>query len=115
MKSRVLIIIGIIGFSLFILGMTFVIPGGGGDVEHIDLSKLSHYEICMVLSGEKGWNEVENSCLFFSGNISDVAADQVLCRILGGHMKGDVQYTDVQDKPNTAFIECQFPIEIIDT
>ena len=107
------LIIAIVGFSLFILGMTFVIPGGGGDVEHIDTSTWSHYEMCMSVSGEKGWNEEENSCLFFSGSVNDVEASIESCNRKGGQMKGDVQYSDLQDKNNTAFIECLFPIEPI--
>ncbi|MCH7561109.1 MAG: hypothetical protein IIC67_07065 [Thaumarchaeota archaeon] len=107
------LIIAIVGFSLFILGMTFVIPGGSGDVEHIDSSTLSHYENCVRSSGEKGWNEEENSCLFFTGSIDQVESSIDSCNRKGGHMKGDVQYSDLQDKNNTAFIECQFPIEPI--
>ena len=107
MNKKYLIVV-IVGFSLFIFGMTFVIPGGGGEVEHIDSSTLSHYEYCIGTSGEKGWNEKENSCLLFSGNINDVEATIESCNKRGGQMIGDVRYSDLQDKNNTSFIECGF-------
>ncbi|MBS1268837.1 MAG: hypothetical protein MAG458_01571 [Nitrosopumilus sp.] len=97
------LIFAVVGISLFIFGMTFVIPGGDRHGPDIDVNELPYSEACTILSGEQAWNEVENSCLLYGDN-----AD--LCNGLGGKMRVERECTT-----DECFIECLFPIEIIDT
>jgi len=93
----------VIGIPLVIFGMTFLINGAHDAVSDIDVFELSHLEACVELSGAQAWNEVENSCLLYGDNA-------VLCNDLGGKMKVERDCTT-----DECWIECQFPIEIIDT
>jgi len=59
------LIFAIVGFSLFILfiiGMTFVIPGGGGEVEHIYIDLLPENE-CII--EDVFWNDTAQICQSF--------------------------------------------------